>query len=587
MANFPDFKEYGYLIEEELGCNRAGGRVTYLARDALNHQPFVLKQFQFAKTQASWADFDAYQREIEVLRSLNHPGIPRYVDGFQTDEGFCMVQDYKPAVSLSANRSFSPPQIQSIAIAVLEILVYLQSRIPPVIHRDIKPDNILVDDDLNVYLVDFGFARVGDGEVGVSSVVKGTLGFMPPEQLFNRTLTEASDLYGLGMTLVCLLTGTKPDDIGDLVDISYRVKFKHLVPKINIHWVKWLERLVETRSKERYPNAVAALQSMPNCPLYSPKVRLSQSSIDLTASRSNQTLVQTLQVSNPVPDTELQGQWEILSHPSDPPTQEGSHPWITIEPNVFRGNEATFEITVDASRLMTDHLYERTLRLTTNALPEAYSLSIKLKTAPLLTRQKQAYWRSLGLLFFAMMFLYRSVYWLVGEHVVLDGNLALAAFGTAAGTAGGLEVAAWALASTGSMSANVGAIAGAIVGTLTLLSAWFMAGNINSGSVAEILLGCGIGLVSGWISGISLGLAVDALLKERFRPNFSIRIVLLTAFLGCAVSLGLTIGFFQPVVALSMLILGIGLVSHLIQVPLYRAKAISKQRQSQRYLIRP
>ncbi|MEO0490973.1 MAG: serine/threonine-protein kinase, partial [Cyanobacteria bacterium J06659_2] len=197
MANFPDFKEYGYLIEEELGCNRAGGRVTYLARDALNHQPFVLKQFQFAKTQASWADFDAYQREIEVLRSLNHPGIPRYVDGFQTDEGFCMVQDYKPAVSLSANRSFSPPQIQSIAIAVLEILVYLQSRIPPVIHRDIKPDNILVDDDLNVYLVDFGFARVGDGEVGVSSVVKGTLGFMPPEQLFNRTLTEASDLYGL------------------------------------------------------------------------------------------------------------------------------------------------------------------------------------------------------------------------------------------------------------------------------------------------------------------------------------------------------------------------------------------------------
>ena len=51
--------------------------------------------------------------------------------------------------------------------------------------------------------MDFGFARIGDGEVGVSSVVKGTLGFMPPEQIFNRQLTEASDLYGLGMTLIC------------------------------------------------------------------------------------------------------------------------------------------------------------------------------------------------------------------------------------------------------------------------------------------------------------------------------------------------------------------------------------------------
>jgi putative transposase len=94
-------------------------------------------------------------------------------------------------------RSFAPDEIKQIATSVLEILVYLQNRIPPIIHRDIKPENILVDEQINVYLVDFGFARIGEGEVAMSSMVKGTLGFMAPEQLFNRQLTEASDLYGL------------------------------------------------------------------------------------------------------------------------------------------------------------------------------------------------------------------------------------------------------------------------------------------------------------------------------------------------------------------------------------------------------
>lgn len=115
-------------------------------------------------------------------------------------------------------RSFSPDEIKQIALSVLEILVYLQNRIPPIIHRDIKPENILVGDQINVTLVDFGFARIGEGEVAISSMVKGTLGFMPPEQLFNRQLTAASDLYGLGATLICLLTGTKSTAIGNLIN---------------------------------------------------------------------------------------------------------------------------------------------------------------------------------------------------------------------------------------------------------------------------------------------------------------------------------------------------------------------------------
>ena len=77
-----------------------------------------------------------------------------------------MVQEYKNAQSLAVSRSFDPNQIKQIAVSALQILVYLQNRIPPIIHRDVKPENILLDKQQNVYLVDFGFARVGEGNVG-------------------------------------------------------------------------------------------------------------------------------------------------------------------------------------------------------------------------------------------------------------------------------------------------------------------------------------------------------------------------------------------------------------------------------------
>ena len=87
----------------------------------------VIKQFQFAQLGASWEEYEAYEQEIKVLQNLDFPGIPRYLDSFQTDSGFCMVQEYKNAESAVA-RTFSPPDIKQIAIATLEILVDLQLR---------------------------------------------------------------------------------------------------------------------------------------------------------------------------------------------------------------------------------------------------------------------------------------------------------------------------------------------------------------------------------------------------------------------------------------------------------------------------
>jgi serine/threonine protein kinase len=262
MNNFPNFSNYGYQIIRELGHNRAGGRVTYLATEINTQRSVVVKQFQFARTGANWSDFEAYEREIQVLQELDHPSIPRYLDSFQTPAGFCMVQEYKDAPSLATKNQWTPLQIKQIAICVLDILKYLQSHIPPVIHRDLKPENILVDDRMNVFLVDFGFARMGGGEVAVSSVIKGTLGFMPPEQMFNRQLSAASDLYSLGATLICLLTGTTSTAVGTLVNDVGRINFKQKVSHLSPEFIDWLQKMVEPNVNDRYSGASEALEAL-------------------------------------------------------------------------------------------------------------------------------------------------------------------------------------------------------------------------------------------------------------------------------------------------------------------------------------
>ncbi|MEG4803303.1 serine/threonine-protein kinase [Microcoleus sp. ARI1-B5] len=260
---YPDFSSQGYQVDRVLGENRSGGRVTYKAIQIKDQKAVAIKQFQFATSTTSWAGYNAYQAELKILRSLDHPNIPLYLNSFETANGFCLIQEYKRAVPLSHSQHFEPQEIKQIAIEILNILVYLQQHSPSIIHRDIKPENILVNRSRQIaaYLIDFGFARTSD-DTTVSSVVKGTMGFMPPEQLFNRELTESSDLYSLGMTLICLLTKTKSTEIGNLLDEHSRIQFKKKLPRLNSQFVNWLDKMVSTSIKTRYPNAAIALKEL-------------------------------------------------------------------------------------------------------------------------------------------------------------------------------------------------------------------------------------------------------------------------------------------------------------------------------------
>jgi serine/threonine protein kinase len=404
MNTFPDFSTHGYQVTRELGYNSLGGRVTYLATKINTQKPVVIKQFQFAQLGASWTEYDAYEQEIKVLQKLAHPGIPRYLDAFGTDSGFCMVQEYKNAECAIA-RTFSPPDIKQIAIATLEILAYLQSQTPPVIHRDIKPENLLIDEDLTVYLVDFGFARLGGGNIAASSVVKGTMGFMPPEQMFNRQLTTASDLYGLGATLICLLTGTKSVDVGNLIDDNYSIHFRHLVPPLQQGWMNWLDRMVAPRLQDRYKSAadaLAVLQSLDVSRL--PKVTIERDLLKFIATEYGEIMTQTLAIRNPIPNTMLVGRWEVAPHPNDPPHTPYDHSWIFCEPQKLEGNEVECKITVETSKLLPNKIYHRQIILHANSEPDTYKIAIAVQTASF-PEPIQTPYLSIDMLIFVYLFI--------------------------------------------------------------------------------------------------------------------------------------------------------------------------------------
>jgi serine/threonine protein kinase len=260
--NFPDISTVGYQIIQELGHNTEGGRITYLAHHIQSGQKVVIKQFCFAKTTADWHGVKSYQREIELLQKLNHPRIPCYLESFEKPGFFYLVQEYKNAPSLGIKRCFYPEEIKEIAMSILEILVYLQQLNSPIIHRDIKPENILLDQHLNAYLVDFGLAEVQKEKADLSTLVAGTPGFIPPEEQFGYPLTTASDLYSLGVTLICLLTNTPGKEISKLCDDNYRIHIHKLLPHISPAFRSWLKKMVEPNSKHRYSNAGSALAAL-------------------------------------------------------------------------------------------------------------------------------------------------------------------------------------------------------------------------------------------------------------------------------------------------------------------------------------
>ncbi|MEQ9001809.1 MAG: serine/threonine-protein kinase [Coleofasciculus sp. B1-GNL1-01] len=237
-----------YQIQKPLGKN--GGRRTLLARD-LQTQELVAIKLLVCGADFQWDDLKLFEREAQTLQSLSHPAIPRYLDyfKFQTSKtkGFALVQSYIKAKSLEEwvklGRTFNQAEIKQIAKALLEILMYLHTQHPPVIHRDIQPSNILLVNRSGnsvgqVYLVNFGSVQTLAATEGSTIRIVRTYGYMPPEQ-FDGQVVPTSDLYSLGATLIYLVTGMHPADLPQQ-DWRIQLKSKNYLDSAFVDWLKWM-----------------------------------------------------------------------------------------------------------------------------------------------------------------------------------------------------------------------------------------------------------------------------------------------------------------------------------------------------------
>ena len=214
-----------YQVMKRLGAGGFGD--IYLATRLRIRQKVALKRLKAAV--ASDEVRMQFDKEASLLFGLSHSGLPKVVDLFSHEAGEFIVMEYiegKDLFELLKEQAepFSVTDVLTWADQLLGILEYLHSRRPPVIHRDIKPQNIKLAPDGRIVLLDFGLAKgasglmqsgssllSADGGPESQSIAAYTMGFAPLEQVSMLKTDERSDLYSLGATLYAILTGVVPE----------------------------------------------------------------------------------------------------------------------------------------------------------------------------------------------------------------------------------------------------------------------------------------------------------------------------------------------------------------------------------------
>ena len=253
-----------YEIVRRIGGGGMGA--VYLAKDRnLGDAPRAVKEMvetHIDETQHEKAIGD-FKRESLLLTSLEHPSIPTIYDYFYdtTLNRFYLVMKYISGGDLASRlRSSTGGRIDEKTLTdwgmqVADVLDYLHTRPKPIIYRDLKPANLMIDGNTGrVMLIDFGIARwVAKQEKGVTAV--GTMGYAPPE-LFSGRVEPRSDVYSLGATLFHLLTGADPQDNPLLIfDFSKNPRPRQITPSMSTEMERILMRSVEYKPEDRFRTA--------------------------------------------------------------------------------------------------------------------------------------------------------------------------------------------------------------------------------------------------------------------------------------------------------------------------------------------
>ncbi len=251
-----------YVVIDSLASKGPCRTLAGIRRD--DGTPVVIKTLSISGM-ADWKQLELFQRGIAVLRGVEHPGIPTHLADGELARGgetlYFWVQRRVEGINLAAGLEqgvrWTEARASALADAVLEILEYLQGFSPPILHRDIKPSNIIETSDGRWVLIDFDLVKDTLDPEGGATVALGTAGYAPLEQLMGRAV-PASDLYGVGATLVAVLSRKSP---ADLLDPDGRVDFAEHV-RVSSELQGFIGALLEPRVDRRPSDARSARERL-------------------------------------------------------------------------------------------------------------------------------------------------------------------------------------------------------------------------------------------------------------------------------------------------------------------------------------
>jgi eukaryotic-like serine/threonine-protein kinase len=263
------------LIDERYelrGLVGSGGMAyVYLAHDEVLDRDVALKLLK-ARYAENEKLVERFRREARSAASLSHPHIVPVFDGGKTEDGtYYITMEYLPGGTLKdrimSEGALSPQAVVEVALQIAEALEAAHER--GVIHRDIKPRNILITDSGHVKVADFGIARAAEATT-ISDLgdILGSAKYMSPEQAAGERVGAASDLYSLGVVLYEMLTGRVPFEVETPADVTAKHAGgppphpREANPRVPEGMDALVVRLLATDPEDRYGSAAQLIKEL-------------------------------------------------------------------------------------------------------------------------------------------------------------------------------------------------------------------------------------------------------------------------------------------------------------------------------------
>jgi serine/threonine protein kinase len=245
-----------YRIVEILG--QGGMAAVYRAIDENLGTDVAVKENLFTTDEYA----RQFRREAVILANLRHPNLPRVTDHFVIEhQGQYLVMDYIEGEDLRQRLERIGPlpdeEVMIIGVALCEALTYLHTRNPQVLHRDIKPGNVKITPGGQIYLVDFGLAKVVSGRQATTTGARAmTPGYSPPEQYGTARTDHRSDIYSLGATLYSALCDAIPEDgLARAMEQTSLTPLTRRNPKVSKRLAAIIEKAMAVKPDDRYQTA--------------------------------------------------------------------------------------------------------------------------------------------------------------------------------------------------------------------------------------------------------------------------------------------------------------------------------------------